>query len=353
MDANIWAWIEEYADRVMENRDAPRVAMLQRIWEGMRYSHSDPDQALANLADGRGQAEQLGEPWWVLFCDHWSLQTLLFRKRDYTRALPLALAATDEARKPIYAELPQRMCLQEDLISALQGVDLFGHAAEIEAALERMAAEISPESQCYHCLQGLRTEWLRDQGRLAEAHDQALFATKRAALASDYHHATAAYVNLCQIAFLQGDWPHLRQWAAAGEMFEGRGADEDCVAELRMWQAAATRQAGEEERAIEHYRAARSRARRLGCVPTAGFFNAWSAFHATAGDYRRALRVRDRELALLEGRGQTYAECRCRLERLRLGKALNMPIEEEARALREISHGLRDPSRVLEALEAL
>jgi len=351
MDTDIWAWIRDYAGDAMKRRDGPRVELVQRVWDALQQTRSRPDEAIESFHQARDLAATMDEPWWVLFCDHWTLQTLLFRKRDFVQSLPLARAAVDQAREPVFAQFPQRLCLQEDLISALQGIDPVGHAPRIAEALAAMEAEIGPDSACFHCLLGLRTEHLRDAGRLAEARDHALMASKKAALASDYHHVAGAYANLCQIAFLQGDWPRLRQWSAAGEMFDGRRTDEGCIGELRMWQAAALRQAGDDAGAFRQCRIARARVRAPGIVPSAGFFDAWSAFYEVTGDFKRALRVRNRERALLAGGGQTWLECQCHLKRLRLRGALDQPFDDEAAEVRHLAALLGDPSAPLAELD--
>ena len=353
MDTDVWAWIRDYASDAMERRDGPRIELVQRVWAALQQTRTQPDDAVEAFRQAQDLAARMEEPWWMMFCDHWTLQTLLFRKRDFVQSLPLALNAVEQARAPVFDEFPQRICLQEDLISALQGTDPIGHAPRIAEALAAMEAEVSPQSACYHCLLGLRTEHLRDTGRLAEARDNALAASKQAALASDYHHVAEAYANLCQIAFLQNDWPRLRQWSTAGEMFDGRKTDEGCIAELRMWQAAALRRAGEEADAFRQCRIARSRARAPGIVPTAGFFDAWSTLYEVAGDFRRALRVRDRELALLAGNGQAYLECQCHLKRARLRQALQLPFADDVAEVRRISASLRSPGGVQMELDDL
>ncbi|MDQ2686905.1 MAG: hypothetical protein M3Y28_03455 [Armatimonadota bacterium] len=353
MDTDVWAWIREYAGDAMGRRDGPRVELVQRVWAALQQTRTQPDDAVMAFRQAHDLAARLDEPWWMMFCDHWTLQTLLFRKRDFVRSLPLALSAVEKARAPVFDDFPQRLCLQEDLISALQGIDPLGHASRIAEALAAMEAEINPQSACYHCLLSLRTEHYRDTGRLAEARANALAASKKAALASDYHHVTEAYANLCQIAFLQHDWPHLGQWSRAGEMFDGRKTDEGCIAELRMWQAAALRRTGNEAEAFRQCRIARSRSRAPGIVPTAGYFDAWSAFYEVAGDFGRALRVRDRELSLLVNGGQIYLHCQCRLKRARLLIALNQPFGEEAAEVRRLSGALIDPRDVLAELDDL
>src|SRR5262249_58918739 len=94
----------------------------------MSSYRTNPDRTLTMLAEARTLAEQMGESWWVLFIDHWRLQALLNFKLDFRNVLDIAVGATLEARKPQYANFPQRICLHEDLISSYLGIDPFGHA---------------------------------------------------------------------------------------------------------------------------------------------------------------------------------------------------------------------------------
>lgn len=350
---NIWAWVEEYAEQAAERQDEVRLSLVQQVWDAMNLTHDNPDQCLAGLARGRAMAVEMGEDWWVLFCDHWTLQTLLFRKRRYAQARPLAVAAVAEAQKSQFADFPQRICLQEDIISVYQGIDPLGYDQEIGMALERMAADIHPDSSCFHCLQGMKTEFLRVRGQTDAAWEQALHACKTAALASDYHHAVCAYADLCQMAYRRSDWARLAQWGGVGDRFDGRGAEEVNIAELRLWQAVATDQAGDSAKALRQYRKAQSQARSLAVAPTDGFFDAWAAFCERRGNFRHALRARAAQLAVLEDSGRVYVQCRCLLERCRLLAASGLPYSEEEVQARELSALLRDPAPVLSALAGL
>lgn len=346
----LWEWINDFAEQAYENRDRERFALVGLCQEALPLIQTDPEAALSLMMQGSDLAAGLGEEWWTLFFDHWRLQALLFHMRDFTTALPLAIASVAEVCKPQYAEFPQRICLHEDLISAYQGIDPLGYASQTEEAIAYMTAQIPADCPCANCLQQIKTEYALTLGRLEDAQAAALDALRMAVPASDYLHAVIAYRSLCQIAYQQRAWDHLRQWAKAGAMFAGREVEESAISELLMWDAVGARQAGDLSQAQNRYLAARRHVRQLGGIPTNGFFDAWSAYFEIAGQDRIAVRVRKREMAFLEGKGQVYLECRCHLHLCRLKARTGQPWAEDAVALRTLAAGLRDATPLLREL---
>ena len=122
----------------------------------------------------------------------------------------LAVQATLKTRKPQYSELPQRICLHEDLIYAYVGTDPEGHAERIEQALEYMQQQVGPELSCRFCVQGCCTQFAFQRGQLDEAQAAAMkmlemTANERSRETAE-HHGMEAYGDLCAIAFERGDW---------------------------------------------------------------------------------------------------------------------------------------------------
>ena len=60
------------------------------------------------LEDGRRLARLLNEPWWVLFFEHWALETLIYYKDDYREVIDRGVKATLELRRPLYDHYPLR-----------------------------------------------------------------------------------------------------------------------------------------------------------------------------------------------------------------------------------------------------
>ena len=165
----VWDWINEFNAQAEERCDRNRVRLRQLYESASNYDRSNPDVMLGLLAEGRALAQQLDQPWWVLFFDHWRLQALMHFKYDYRAVRDLAIQATLEARKPQYAQLPQRLCLHEDLIFAYVGTDPEGHAEQIQQALDYMRQEVSTDLECRFCVQNCRSEFAMQRGKLDEA----------------------------------------------------------------------------------------------------------------------------------------------------------------------------------------
>ncbi len=349
--SSVWDWVYDFQDKSYESGDTQRL----RLWELFSASpwplESDPDRALALFEEGRALARQLGESWWVMFFEHWRLQVLLHFKGDYHAALQSAVPVAVEARKPRYAQLPQRLCIHEDLITAYAGIDPIGHAERIHQALRYMEEEVSPHIECYKCLQELRTAFELAQEHLDEAEEAALQNLETSQ--GDDHYLAQAYANLCRIAHRRGDYAALRRWAEAGESTARRAAKPREVAECLAWQAVVTRREGDEAAASRLYRRAIAGAARLGSPPEEHYFEALATYHHDGGRPDLALKVRERQLKELLGKGQTAVECACRLARCRLLLELGRPVEAEATAARNVARNLIDPSAVLAELDRI
>jgi hypothetical protein len=352
---SVWDWIFAFNAQAQARGDLDRVRLLQIHDNAGRFMKSDPDVMLGLLAEGRAQAERLGEPWWVLFYDHWRLQALLHFKYDYREVTSLAVQATLEARKPQYAELPQRICLHEDLIYAYVGTDPEGHAEGIAQALEYMRQEVGPGVECRFCVQGCCTQFALQRKRLDEAQAAALAMLALTDAEPDRrtadHHALEAYADLCAVALERGDWEALREWAGAGEEAARRRDKQLELAKFLAWQAVLERRAGNESAARRLLRGATARVTRLRAVPGEPYYDALCAFHEHGGDLGAALTVRDQELHAIAGKGRLTHEARCRLKRCRLLRAMGLPADEDLPAAREAAARLRHPEKYLEEID--
>jgi hypothetical protein len=354
---SVWDWVIEFSVRAEAEGDRDRMSLLQIYENASKFSKTDPDVMLGLLAEGRALAQQLDEPWWVLFFDHWRLQALLHFKYDYRDVMDLAVSATLEARKPQYATLPQRVCLHEDLIYAYVGTDAEGHADRIAQALEYMQQHVGPDLDCRFCVQGCCAQFALQRGRLDEAREASLrmLALTDAApsRATADHYALDAYADLCAVAFAKGDWDGLSAWADAGAETARRRDKQLELAKFLAWKALLERRAGNEDAARRLCRAAASRVARLKAVPGESYYDALAAFHEQGGDPGEALTVRDQELKRIAGKGRLAHEARCRVARCRLLAQTGLPLEDDLRAAREAAGKLRHPEKFLEEIDRI
>jgi hypothetical protein len=348
---SLYSWFWDFHRRAYASKDSERIRLVNLTTMAEQVADDDPDRALGLLAEGRELAARLGEPWWVLYIDHWRTQHLLYRKQDYNAAREVVVPAVVEARKEQYERLPQRICLHEDLIRVYLGADPAGHAAQIAAALDYMVGQITPDLECRRCHQAMLISFAIESGRLDQAADAAL---RYLEISQHYdHHLAHAYASLCEVAYLRGDWPGLYGWAESGEPVAKRDGQRDTRAELLAWQALAAAQLGDQQSARRLYRSATSVAARASTVFDHWYYDALCAYQSLEGSYERALELRRRQLATLIDKGRTIDEFRCRLELCRLLSLLGQPLAADVAAARAVAGRLIDPAPALEQLERL
>src|SRR5262249_53577490 len=130
---SLWKWFDDFERDALARGDYERARLYEIQREAYyTYQETDPDRSLALYAEGRELALRLGEPWWVLLCDYWQVEGLLYFKRDYRNVLDLAIRNMLEVRKPLYAQFPFRINIYNNLVEAYLGIDPVGHAAAIQ-----------------------------------------------------------------------------------------------------------------------------------------------------------------------------------------------------------------------------
>jgi hypothetical protein len=351
---SVWTWIEEFHEQARAANDTERLRLWPLATEAGRVDDTDPEQALSLLAEGAALADHLGEPWWGIFFAHWRAQTLLFYARDLNAALDLAQRTMVEVRKPIYAELPQRICVHEDVIHAYAGRDPLGYAPLIRDALTYMQREVTPELECYACvleLEGTFALGVDDFERAKQLGLRLLEHADAKTGRSREHNRTRGFALLCQVAVRRKDWDALASWSGALEASARALPTERVIAEALLWQALAARHHGNASRAHRLCLAATTQAAKLGAEPSADYYDALSAYHVLGGDTRQALAVRDWQLERLRSKGRLAEECHCRMARCHLLKESGLPLRQDVAEARQVIMQLRDPRPALSELE--
>ncbi|GAB4462174.1 MAG: hypothetical protein OHK0029_28570 [Armatimonadaceae bacterium] len=343
---SIFQWIDDYIHGTIQKRDRPRFEMAMEIGQALQAADEDPDAALELLEQGRHRAEALSELWWVAFCDHWRSQIYLNKRGQQGKALQLALPMLTEMHKPFYRDFPQRICLQEDAIDACREVDPVRYASEIASCRSVMERDIQPGYSCLYCLRLIEVKLATDRQAYEEARQIAEAAIQSAQQESEYFYISQFYAELCGIAYKEGDLENLRHWSRSGEIFFGRMSDEQSNRELLMWNAYAERAIGNAERAEILFRKARKATLDAAVVPHVGYFDAWSAYHEAGAEWEEALAVRDTELEERIG-DAPFAECHCRLKRLRLLTAMQAETADEMAKLSTAAMQLQDSDAIL------
>ena len=320
---NVWDWFDDFAHEARQHNDRERLRLVHLYHQGYQLRERDPDQAYRLFHEGQQLAQNLHEPWLVLFFEEWCGTALLHFKRDYRNVLDLVVRSALEARKPQYAQYPGRLGVFDNLIAAYLGIDPAGYAEPVRQAMDYLDGELSPEpsSQRYLLLARRRIFSLE-----LEQIDEALeYSQQELALADSDRDRTRAehfqafiYCALCMIAHVRGEWDNLADWATVGDTITRRVGHQVELSELLAWRAVSARKAGEEERALRLYRSAYARMKAQRMPPTRGFYEGLCAYHDLSGDLPAMLAVRDRELKDVSGWGRFLSEVRCRIQRCRL-----------------------------------
>jgi hypothetical protein len=354
---DLWEWIGERRAQYEHAGDEARVR-LTRYWEMAHpLGETDPDQAVALLAEGRLLAAELGERWWQLVLDHWHLAALLHFKRDYRQAAEAAVRIAVAASRPENAAFPGRWVVYRDLVSAYVGVDPEGYADRIREALAYLDRAIPPEpNEARYLMLGSARQFHQEMGDFDAAEATAMQAQALLDRDREYrHHGRYSmifhYSALCWIAARREDWRRLAEVAALGEETARSRNKQMELCEFLAWQAVLARRDGDESRARRLHSTAAAKMARLRMPSEREYPDATVLFHELGGELDKALPVRDRELAVLADHGRFAYECEAHLKRAALRAKMGLLRREDLDAARQAALKLRKPDKALTEIE--
>ncbi len=353
---NVWEWIDEYATQASARGDRERLALVEIHPEAYRHRHSEPSQMLALLEDGRRRAVALNEPWWILFFDHWSLETLIYYQDDYRTILDRAVRLTLALQQPNLEQHPLRFHAHCNLLAAYLCLDPRGHAEKVAAALDYLETLVADEGEGKYLLIARRHWFAYEMDRLEESVRLCLRLLELADADRDrhlaLHHSVGAHLSLCRLSLAREDWAALAAHArTAEELASRRGAPYD-RALAQLWQAVSAVQSGAEE-AARLLHAAQAKFARLGRPPDDNYHDALAAYHELAGDLLQALTVRTHQLDRLRDRGQDSTEAEIRLHILRLKALTGQSLDDEVSPLLAVTARLGTPGYYRERMERI
>jgi hypothetical protein len=355
---SIWDWYNDCMDRYVRDRDRDRLRMGLFHPEGFDCQETDPERSLALFTAGRNLAEQLSEPWWVLFYDVWRVQALIDYLDDYRQVLDLAVRTALEFRKPSYIGHPWKFAIFNHLLRIYTEIDPVGHAAAIREAMAYLDAEVPPGPGAdRYVLSGRKRKFamaLNDlEGATRAAQESISLAASDPTVRTGWY-TVGAFCDLCLIYQKRGAWAVVGEHAGHAETL-ARGL-EQCESELseaQLWQAVVARHQGDGKEAGRLLRAATGRMARLRTTPSKEYFYALALYHELAGDLEAALQARDRELVLIRGKGRLVSECETAIERCRLLARLGRLNPEAVTATRAAARLLRVPDHYLTTIDAI
>lgn len=351
----IWDWIHEFELQALAAGDGERLRMARLHSLAYSFRQSDPDRMLAVLEDGRRTAVALQEPWWVLFFEHWKLETYIYYKDDYRTVIDLAVRLTLELRRPVYDAYPLRFGIYCNLVAAYLCVDPRGYAAAIRQALDFLQAQAPPEGGDRYLLLARRHWFAYEIGDLDEAER---LATDELAMAdadpdrhTARHHEVDTLKAMCWIAFRRGSWTVLADYAQTGEERARVIGYRYELALFLLWRAVVAARDHRGDEARRFCRQGTALMARIGQPPGESYYDALAAYHEANDDLPAAWDVRCRELETTIDKGQLAYEAQVRIKRVRLRVRLGLPHTEEATAAAAAVAKLRAPDWYRQALQ--
>lgn len=342
MYVDLWEWFNGYYRYPDERQRLP-----QCFSEARKYMEKAPQQALSLLDQGRLLADKLAEPFWVLFFEYWQCEMHTFYIEDLNAGMDLAVRMTVEARKPLYKQCPVLPRVYRVLLDTYVLCDPVGYEDKIRETLAYMETEITLDYDT-HCLLETR------KARLADALED--FAEVKAAtlryLALSENNGfqkSSAYLDLCYISYREGDLDATLGFANEAETWARRFNRRRRVSTALSWQALVARKKGNEETALRHFRQALAQAEELGVAPS--YYEPLCEFHEAGGQSDTALKLRERQLSELAGKGYNHDECELRLKRCRLLGRMGLPLDDEVAEARTAGDRLLKPARFLAKLD--
>lgn len=316
-------------------------------------SRFDPMAEVERLLDQSRRAKEQGDLKRALYLDHWALQGLLFKVKDFKRAYDLAIQTALDGRRPIHNDQMERVCVYEDLILTYIGIDPIGHAELIESALQHMEQQVSRSMQCFYCLLEVRATFQLSCAKL----DEATTAVQTYYSESEHnfpHHFGVAQAKICELMYLHQNWEKLLYFGEQGERVLGADPTKtEYSAIVIAAQALALRKLGRDTDSSTAYRKAVTRASRVAGSMDHAYYNFLCDFHVAAGDLQAAISLRNRQLEDMANKGQPYWEATARLHLARLMKQRSDSIDGEVEKIRHLTADLRKPQIITEALNSL
>jgi hypothetical protein len=144
---NVWDWVNDFEAQALAQGDKQRLRLVQLHPEAYSQRHSDPDRMLALCEEGQRLARTLREPWWVLFFEHWAIETLIYYKEDYRTLLDRVVRTTLESRKPVNEQHPLRFHIYCNFVAAYLCIDPRGYGEKVREALAYLESIVPLEGE--------------------------------------------------------------------------------------------------------------------------------------------------------------------------------------------------------------
>ncbi len=355
--SDIWDWFSEKEWEYEEEGDCERLEMAQIHSEAFGLGETDPFAALKMFREGKEKAKRLQEPWWTFLYEVWISICYEEYIGNLHEGLAQALHCVNESRKPVLQNHPWRMAAYNTLLSCYIRIDPIGYDEAIRQCLRELSREIprGPGEHRYIMMQQKR-EFLIVNGRYKQAEQNAF---RHLALfdedpEQDVWYVISVYRDMCYLAWRKEDWETLASFADQFEKTSrGRENRKTDLVEALIWKAILARRKGEEPEAKRLYRNAVRRSKSLHQNFDMEHYDAWSYFHQLGEDLKQAVKIREEQMAAIQGKGRYGYECDTRIKKCELLAKLGQLTAEELNRAREATHPLKKPERYLKRIQKL
>ena len=320
--SDVWTEFYRQVDHWRQAGDADRLKLADLYHEALRFRETEPEYQFELLTQARNEAQRLEEPWWILFYEYWRLSTLTADLHDFARAHPLAMELMVRFSSPEGRVHPERIGIYTCVLYTYLQVDPVGYRTALEQGFSSLDEQIAKGPVSNRFVLNYRwTEYLCQLQRWEEAYDRAqqfLALVDGSDPGSRIWWECWVFFLLCGICDALGRVDELG--GHAKDMAERSEKSTELMrtkASGWIWLAVAQRARGDERAAARSFHQGMHylkdvAARDEICA------DAIARFYELGSDWKSALGVRDRELAVITKKGMLHRCCLVQIERCRL-----------------------------------
>ena len=342
--------------RAHQNQDQERIALANYYDQGFACQEQDPERSFTLFTKGRDESARLQEPSGVRFFEKWRLTAITSYVMDFSRALPIAIDLMVRYGPESGPASPGRESILINVLYTYLNIDPIGYCDEIERGLAYLDTQVSSSpSQERFVLHHRWMSYLQASERWEEAYDLSIRALAQVEESSRPEtrvwHGSWTLAILCRVCDqlgktdeLEGHAEYLMQLASKNHLLGRAEAQAAC------WRAVVQTSRGEENTASKSFHRGLAILEQIQRRDTA-CADPMARYYELRRDWKAALGVRDRELAVVSKHGMLHLACQIQFERCRLLEQAGELTPADLDAARQSMSQLRNPGFFQERLD--